>query len=966
MDNGNANYSGTVSLPNDGQVQIANPDSTSGSTPSLTAPAPQAPSQTPQAPQAGAMPQQASQQPGQQPTQPQAPQPSGKPADLSKSPAGQPTPNGQAPAAQQAPHIAAASKLYDVAQTLSGNAGQYQYQVQPDGTTVQIPVRPSAKMLGLSLALTALSGGLTGLAEGKGAGNAGKGGAAAFDQAAQRNQQAQAQAKQNAQQDFAQRAQTAEVAFRQYATARQLGKMDMEDNQNYVNSYKDIADEIQKTYPGYIEAIVPSSQLSQFDVTKHMAIPYAVVPRLESDGSQTIGPDGQKKWNLDYMIVSPEFKGTNLLTPEAQATLGRYGVSGMNNPALQDSPLAARMALGLQAKATGIETSERTFNGIWNDIDSANKSNGSQVTSDTDVSKPGTLTTPAIKDQTIAGLLATSAAKYAPQVKGITPDNFASLVNGVADYESGGNQSAVSPTGAQGVMQLTGKTANGLNVDRTQTASNIDGGVKLLSQLWNKYQNPQSVLAAYYSGPSAVDKNGNIVASGTPNTPGYHTAEQTKRYVDDISNKIGLQTTSTAGPTASQNPDPAEFAKTHPGFVDAMTRFSAAYSSLPPGSEDKIGAALNHMQQSGQGDAASLMNSFFQQKGDKAVQIHDQYITNNQEDQHEAQLTQASEDRADFKAKQQQQQLQQQQDSINTVLNAKLPDNVRFLPKQEMISQLTGPNGLGVTLSPTILSDAQDIANYSAPMSIATARPYTRDGSLNQQNMLSIVKAFNPDYKEGNYQNSLQYTAANGKAQQTILSASGTANHLALLNQAAQEIATNGGGAGQFPALNKLKLQYGYQTGGNDSTTLGLIVQAVNEEMGRTLMGGTAPQKTGLEELSKTINTSNSLSQVQAFTNGATHIIYGKVNPYAEQYANITQGGRLPIPQDLTNLFQKNGLDTSNWTSKPSNAQQSSQNQQQQQQQTKTPNPQPNEKVLYRQGQFVGYSSDGKTITRLP
>jgi hypothetical protein len=701
MQQPNSNYSGTVSLPNGGQVtDIANPEANDQTTSSLTA-APQTPPAAPQAPQASqpVQPNQNYAQATQQPTGIQSDAQGQNGAGQQRVNLSKPQQNPNAPNSpvQQQPvpqHIQQANKLYESAVALTGGP-QYNYSVDAQGNTIKTPIRPSGQALALSLAMQAISGSLAGLAGGRGGnvGGAAGAGLAQGQKIAQQKQQADATARANAQQDFAQKAQVSETAFRQYATARQLGKMDMEDNQNYVNSYKDIADEIQKSYPGYIEAIVPSSQLSQYDVTKHMAIPYAVVPRLEPDGTQTIGPNGQKQWNLDYMIVSPGFKGTNLMTPQAQATLARYGVSGMTNPLISGSPLEARLALSLQAKATGLETSERTLNGIFSDIDAANKSNGSQVTSPADLTKQGTLTTPTIKDPTISGLLSTSAAKYAPSVKGITPDNFASIVNGVAAQESGGNQSAVSPTGAQGVMQLTSQTGKQLGVDRTQAASNVDGGVKYLAQLMNQFGgDPTKALAAYYSGAGAIDaKTGQIIDTKD------HTAAQTQAYVNQISQRIGLQQTSTAGPTASQNPDAADFAKTHPGFVDAMTRFSSAYSSLPPGSESKIGAALNHMQQSGQGDAAALMNNFFQQKGDKAVQIHDQYVTNNVEDQHIAALTQGQEDRATFKAKQadqaKQQELDQAQSSglIDAIGTGKVPmANLAYLVarKPEVLEQV--------------------------------------------------------------------------------------------------------------------------------------------------------------------------------------------------------------------------------------------------------------------------------------
>ncbi|BBO71963.1 hypothetical protein DSCA_58930 [Desulfosarcina alkanivorans] len=96
----------------------------------------------------------------------------------------------------------------------------------------------------------------------------------------------------------------------------------------------------------------------------------------------------------------------------------------------------------------------------------------------------------------------------------------AKLIESVIQAESSFRVDAVSPAGAQGLMQLMPGTAKELGVDDPfDVRQNIDGGAGYLRRMMDRFGGDVKLaLAAYNAGPGTVEKyNGNVPYRETQN-----------------------------------------------------------------------------------------------------------------------------------------------------------------------------------------------------------------------------------------------------------------------------------------------------------------------------------------------------------------------------------------------------------------------------------------------------------------
>jgi soluble lytic murein transglycosylase-like protein len=128
------------------------------------------------------------------------------------------------------------------------------------------------------------------------------------------------------------------------------------------------------------------------------------------------------------------------------------------------------------------------------------------------------------------------AGKSAPQALDATVRQIAAeqslspeLLHSVIQVESNYNPGAISPKGAQGLMQLIPETARRFGVRNAfDPVENIQGGAKYLKYLLDLYKNDYPrALAAYNAGEKAVAKYG-----GVPPYP------ETQNYVAQVKKRL--------------------------------------------------------------------------------------------------------------------------------------------------------------------------------------------------------------------------------------------------------------------------------------------------------------------------------------------------------------------------------------------------------------------------------------------
>jgi hypothetical protein len=225
-----------------------------------------------------------------------------------------------------------AAKIRGIAETMAGGP-QYRTDYKPDGTAVRTKVPVSAQMLGLSLALEVLRGGIAGGNQ-KDSVAAAQAGAASVDK--QRAAVKQANIDQDAQAKADQNHKLAVVKnnLETHQLAMNVGKQDMEMNQAYVNSYEPVANMLEN-HAEMIKADVPEDQVQdglktgKYNVTKDLFIPHGdPIAVMDPQTGKQKEVNGIPVWSHNYYVVDAAAKGQ--LTQEVQ-DMG-YKIGKFRNP----------------------------------------------------------------------------------------------------------------------------------------------------------------------------------------------------------------------------------------------------------------------------------------------------------------------------------------------------------------------------------------------------------------------------------------------------------------------------------------------------------------------------------------------------------------------------------------------------------------------------------------------------------
>jgi len=160
--------------------------------------------------------------------------------------------------------------------------------------------------------------------------------------------------------------------------------------------------------------------------------------------------------------------------------------------------------------------------------------------------------------QPYASLVSDTSKKY-----GVDPAD----IYGIMKTESNFNPNAVSPAGAEGLMQMMGPTAAEMGiVDRRDPKQSIEGGTKYYSRLLKQFGGDRDkALAAYNAGPGRVAKGGPLPA-------------ETQAYVPKVQK---ARSEFTLPDTAIQQANDQVYADTPPAPVPVPTLTDKAGTPKP-------------------------------------------------------------------------------------------------------------------------------------------------------------------------------------------------------------------------------------------------------------------------------------------------------------------------------------------------------------------------------------------------
>jgi Leucine-rich repeat (LRR) protein len=270
------------------------------------------------------------------------------------------------------PLVQHASRTFSVAQTLAGGP-QYRTTIDSDGNRTRTPVPTSGRQIAWAIALEAISGGLSGLAAGRGKGP-GAAGLAGFQQVQKQIQQRDEHEDQQAQNDFVNKASAYSANLRTRALAQEVGARDEKSHKDWVSAHASTASYLRENFPeAVIKDMASEAEVTTPEFTKEalkngwVAIPVGYTPRYDNQGNH-FSKDGTALHDNLYMIAdSRKLEVPTDVVSKAQSWSlpGVTTRTGEPIPGLDNMELRIGTILDMSNKVSVLDQEQKDLTGYY-------------------------------------------------------------------------------------------------------------------------------------------------------------------------------------------------------------------------------------------------------------------------------------------------------------------------------------------------------------------------------------------------------------------------------------------------------------------------------------------------------------------------------------------------------------------------------------------------------------------------
>lgn len=825
-------------------------------------------------------------------------------------PMGQPLPTGVDVNNPNAGHplVQKAGIMHTVMQALTGGP-RYSYRVNPmTGETERTEIPSSNAGMGMALALEAISGGLAGLSQ-VGPGHLGRAGVAGMEQGekvAKAQQQQDQQSQKQASDDYARKATIADTNFRMYSAAKDIGRKDRAAAEEHVASYKPMATQMMTKYPkAILAADVPTSQLGKYNATSHNAIPYKVVERPDPSQPDGIAKDkyGTPLYDTTWMVIDPNFKAANMLSPHAIQVLQDHGVQGFVDAKGKpidmpgDFPMQMTMAMNLQTQAVALEQADSFFNNYWDTLKRGEDGKGGTSTLEYGNGNNAPMQDPQLQAKIdeeatanqvplpVAHAMASQESSQHhidPKTGQVTLGPVIKDKDGNIRYEADGK----TPMRAHGLFQLMRGTADDMGVNPDDQDQNIHGAMKYMGLMLKKYDGSIPLaLAAYNAGPGVVKDH--VPVNG-----------QTEGYVSNIMKMAAMDNNGQAKVTkvSATNVnaiDPKQYIKEHPEVVPALSKLQDYMDNA----KDNLGEAMHEFSQKDPEDAALVRPMF----GDTSkIGLYGDYRGLEQSRRKDLQTEQKVAEEARTK--------QGLQNEISDTQQQYLAQPRIDLPQDFMAYSVPEAekylNDHGVK-TPTGFDGLWAIAHGAASPETSAARVWLKGNQYEwdkQNNLNFILKFMNPDYDQTDYNAKQKLVTAiwnpGAGTGANIANAGVAAQHLEQLREAGKALGNH-----DLNYLNSIAQSIGAQTGKEEGLVFDAIAEKASDEVAKVSSGG-APFQQQIASGRALLNKDRSENQINHVIGAWTRLMGSRIESIDNDYSKLT-GKSLPnVDESTTALFQ--------------------------------------------------------------